>query len=1069
MPQPDNQRERGAATQVTQQQVAPQGQMAANISPISGGAAAAAPVLQIGQQAQIKQTGAELYQALAGIASGVQQGLQNYDKMYNMVSETQYADFETAYITESDRVKGDPAKLKTWLDNNSYKPNRVTAKRFHSLRAQVNGKAYEQDQMDQWTADLDRISKMDTTNALEYLNTKITQYDEQSPYFKQAKSRIIELQGAVANVATQNNLKAVRLGFQQDNYNLTQALRSNPTYAESLDDPSYQLVMTLGNLGLATVDPGTGQVTIPGAGQVFDLNAAGDFIPVMQGLLEERMASGAVRPDYVAQAMMAADLPKSVLGRGPGFIDPPYKVVDQLVQSLSIGDGQGTRSLLRDQFPASKETLDQTAQYLQGAFQFIAQDANRPAAERARLLQEMAFLLDYESGQGVWAEYGIENEDQFNIRFGSLKESVNDAHASARILSMEDAIARATVETNAATSPVEYQRAMQAAFQNEIIPAMASISNDANVIIFNPTTGDLEKISMEEYQDTFETTSGAAYVTAEGYIPIPVGVEVIDSELKGSSEIPFMVQVAQDGQFVFTGTGSQSTQQANKLLEQVRANWVTSTAAGNLQADVNQPSELKQLGLLRIAEQDPLKALAILGDPTRVKTRDMFPSGAANSPAFEAIDLVYNPDSISAMSGEERRNANALWGNAYLTSEQFRKAVNAKYAGRENDFLAFAYAGKLNDPNLPKDQYVDATANIAQLLESGEYSKLTDATDTVLALFETRSENIDAGFEESVASLDDIIGDLEDQRTVESKWQAILLNRAVTDYRTETGKSLSADLSFDAPLEDRIRAEAYLRNSLKKSRDISKIGNAKDPRLLMDLVETTANEQSNSPRNADDAYAPGGLSMTAQDQAIITVMDAFAQEDTQKIGVAAAFGFTSDNELDLFKQYLAGTYEPDIPFKEKFRQARYRLRKGISVVEISSNSQDRGFAKDKNGNSYRPLEYTISVNEEMMKQSPGFVESIFSEASAGPMMVPKGIFSWLTSKGTGPGVTPEFFEQLQAGKFGLPTIKRWQYENVAPTGVRNGTELLQEEHKEMQMQMTNVRGMPVTTGQALRP
>lgn len=105
MPQPDNQRERGAVTQGSQQQVAPQGQMAANISPISGGAAAAAPVLQIGQQAQIKQTGAELYQALAGISSGVQQGLQNYEKMFNLVSESQYADFETAYVAEVDLVK----------------------------------------------------------------------------------------------------------------------------------------------------------------------------------------------------------------------------------------------------------------------------------------------------------------------------------------------------------------------------------------------------------------------------------------------------------------------------------------------------------------------------------------------------------------------------------------------------------------------------------------------------------------------------------------------------------------------------------------------------------------------------------------------------------------------------------------------------------------------------------------------------------------------------------------------------------------------------------------------------
>ena len=122
MPQPDNRRERGAKTQTSQQTVAPQGQMPGTISPISGGAAAAAPVLQIGQQAQIKKTGAELYQAIAGVAQGVQQGIKNYEQMYSLVSETEYADFETSYIKENERVKGDPTKMKTWMDAQTYKP-----------------------------------------------------------------------------------------------------------------------------------------------------------------------------------------------------------------------------------------------------------------------------------------------------------------------------------------------------------------------------------------------------------------------------------------------------------------------------------------------------------------------------------------------------------------------------------------------------------------------------------------------------------------------------------------------------------------------------------------------------------------------------------------------------------------------------------------------------------------------------------------------------------------------------------------------------------------------------------
>jgi len=1009
MPQPDNQQERGAATQVTQQQVAPQGQMAANISPISGGAAAAAPVLQIGQQAQIKQTGAELYQALAGIASGVQQGLQNYDKMYNMVSETQYADFETAYITESDRVKGDPAKLKTWLDNNSYKPNRVTAKRFHSLRAQVNGKAYEQDQMDQWTADLDRISKMDTTKALEYLNTKITQYDEQSPYFKQAKNRIIELQGAVANVATQNNLKAVRLGFQQDNYNLTQALRSNPTYAESLDDPSYQLVMTLGNLGLAAVDPKTGQVTIPGAGQVFDLNAAGDFIPVMQGLLEERMASGAVRPDYVAQAMMAADLPKSVLGRGSGAVEPPYKSVAKFINFLSIGDGNSTRNFLGNDLPATPETLDSTAKLLDGSFSQIASDPNLSAAERARLLQEMAFALDWESGEGVWRKYGIESKEEFDIVFGGLKTKVNDAHASARILSMEDALARATEATNAATNPVEYRAAMHAVFQNDIIPTMASISNDANVMVFDPATGDLVKLSMDEYE-TFVATSGTSMIQEDGTIPqyLPVGVEVIDSELKGSSEIPFMVQVAQDGQFVFTGTGSQSTKQANELLKQVRANWVTSTAAGNLQAGVDQANELNQLGFARLAEQDPFAAMALFGNPEIAGAGDIFPSGDNGNAAFDAIDLRYNPDSISAMQGEDRTVANNMWALAYANSEEFRNRVHKRYGEANKNLILGFSMGYLNDPTLSAEEYREANVRRGVILGSAEFSGLTAASEALEERLSESFQMLSMGMSD-VPSLTVIIEDLESNPSVSNTWQLAILDRAITDYRTETERGLEEDLSSET---NRASAQAYLNSSLKNSRDISKLGKVHSPEQLFGFIRNTPLPQADYPFNADNAYAPNGQSMTAQDQAIITVLDAVAKDDTQKIGIAAAFGLADDNELELFKQYLAGTYEPTSNLQQKFRSSRWQLRKGISVVPIPPNDQDRGYEKDENGNSYRPISYTISLTERQ-------------------------------------GIAPALFEFLQAGQFGLPIMYRWQYKDSAPSGVRNGTELRQEDHKKM--------------------
>jgi len=990
MPQPDNQRERGAATAGSQRQVAPQGQMAANISPVSGGAAAAAPVLQIGQQGQIKQTGAELYQAISGISQGIQQGLQNYEKMYNFVSEAQYAEFETAYVTEYDRVKGDPSKLKTWLDNSTYKPNRATAKKYHTLRAEVNGKAYEQDQEDQWEETAFRISKMDTVKALDYLNSRIDQYDENSPYHKKAYAKIIELQGSVANTATQINLQTLRQEIKQTNLGITETLKQNPTYAQSLSDPAYQLALTLSGVGQANIDAANGQVTLS-SGETFDLNSAGDFIPRMRQILDEGMSSGALRPDYVAQSMMAANLPDSVLGRNSaGAIDPPFKLVAELRRRLSIGNGGSIRSFLGNELPATKENLGQTSKTLDQTFSQIVSDQSISETERARQLQEMLFALDYESGKDLWMQYGIENEDQFKAAFDPFKDKVNDAFSLATIGSMQEAFAKADSLTNSATDTTTYRTVMQNVFNNDVLPAMASISNNGNIILFDPATNRLTKLSVDEYEE-YVATSGTSQITDEGRIPnlIPRGIEVIDKELEGAKNVPFMVLLDENNQFVFTGTGSKSTRAAQGLLETTQKNWTIAQSAENLQLKVQQDPEYDQLGFVRLAEQNPIGALGIFGDPKRAGLGTLFPSGKTGDPAFNAIMRVANPSAIAQMEGEARNTAAIAFGMAYNGSPEFKSRVDAMFPGAEDTNLITAFAlGSKNDPTLSGPQWIDSNV------------------------------------------LNQILSD--DPTSAEEAWQQVALERANADYREITGGQSLLDDLLDP---DRSAATyTWLGAHMKGITDISRLGNVSDKTMLMQYVRDTPLQPDRVHLDGNDLYAPGGLSMTLQDQAIVEILDKVKDEDISKVGVGPAFGLGSDAEVLLFKRYLKGQYEPPAPLERKFSRTRRQLRKGINAIPVPVTGKERATVIDsESGMSYRPVQYAISISEDMVQKK---------KDTYGPL---SWLLSTLSGETEGEGATPEMFEILRRTQYTLGTIERWKYGETRPAGILTGMEVLQQQ------------------------
>ena len=1022
MPQPDNQRERGAVTQGSQQQVAPQGQMAANISPISGGAAAAAPVLQIGQQAQIKQTGAELYQALAGISSGVQQGLQNYEKMFNLVSESQYADFETAYVAEVDRVKGDSAKVKTWLDNNSYKPNRITAKRFQTLRAGVNGKAYEDDQMDQWYDDLNRTSKMNSIDALDYLNGKIDQHDENSPYFKQARSRIIELQSSVANVATQNNLNALRLGYTQENLAVTQQLQSNPTFAQNLADPAFKLALTLKSLGQATVDGSSGKITL-NSGKTFDVNSAGDFIPQMQTMLDEGMGNGTLRPDHVAQAMSAANLPDSVMGKRPGISQPIYKSVAEFTGLVSIGDGDAVRGWLGNSANATPETLGNTSKVLEGTFKNIISDQTMPPEERARMLQELQFALDYEAGSDVWTKYGIENEEQFNTLFQGLSQQVTDAHNMAVLETLGPAF---TIPQDGVTSLSEHAAMQRAIMVNKIIPSMATISNNANVLMYDPKSDGLIKMSMEEYEQGV-ASSWTTHVGDDGTIPnyLPVGIEVIDAELGGAKDVPFMVKLDENNEFVFVGNGNETTKQAERLRQVSHNSYVTAQAAENLIGNVEQDNTLNQIAFDRIVRANPMLALQLLGDPRREKNNEIFSTGDTGKATFDILFRTFDPSGMMALPAEQRADVLRAWSLAYHKSDQFKNYLSARSGDESKPFYeALAVAPMIASPDLSPEQLTDAVAaSAATMSNSGVWNTYVAANDKLRTSIDDITTAYAFGVETAgIAGLRDTFQDSEDPN---DQYQAILLENAVTSYRTRYGTSLEEDvMSVDEATK--AQASIFLNAHLKHTRDISKMGNLTTPEALRDHLTNNIIDPANAPIQSDRLYASDGRSATSQDQAIDQVISVLISEAKGlKDAVAPGFGLADEAQLERFRTFLnSGQVPKNKEEADMFKTLRRKLSEGISIIPMPISDEGGGYSKDSEGRLYQPYHYRITLNESMV---------------AG-----EGWFDW--SAASRAGIRADLFETIRGRAQSFGALERWQYRDAPPQGLRTGSELKAAEH-----------------------
>ena len=856
MPQPDNKREYGSTTQTSQSTVAPQGQMAANISPISGGAAAAAPVLQIGQQAQIKDKGTALYEAISGAAQGIQQGIQNYEQMYKLQSEKDYADFETAYIQESERVNNDPTKMKAWMDNQTYKPNRVTAKRYHSVRADINGKAYEEDQNDQWMSIQKRAASMTATDALAYYNEILPEYDENSPVAKSLESGIIKLEGNVAASTRQAQMSISELEFRRQNVETIQALHK--AGFEDLSGPGMEAMFTARALGIVEID---NNGTIIYGGNAFDPNSITG--PVMEMIKEDVGNAVSLQGgDYVGAAMAAANLPVSITrprgaegnnlsaGGAAEFVRQGALARDSASMLSGLTNSPNPEATLNQII--NPEAYDNTSQYLQA------------------LVQIEDTFGDWEASKATLEELGFTKET-WEANTAGWRRTLKDSRNKAVNQLVEQGVLSHRSRTSQAVSPREIEMSSRQMARD--IAGVLSLSDENAKIILAVGNEEGKLVSREVSIDEVDDLDFQ-------YIDI-LGVRVSDPSL-GSA--PLMFDDTGSGA-VFRSTGTDldaqlNTPQMRELMGKAAQDAVEVGFADQIIQGRNldaMSQEDYRIGMSRIAQRDPMMAIRIGAQAPTPNGMDPLPL-TEDKDAQTAIVKTLTEGNIASMSEDDRKAV-----GIYLARSS---SLREKLTPRNRAFAQFsAFAPPDSSPDQVK-QYVDDAHIIST---SNQYTELTTEADKLRKdLYVEPGEDASA-IEQFRALAGSDTGDAS---------QRALATGLSNSYSGVTGRDIFDDLQ-SADDTVRVTAQSFMDRHLSKASSMGALlkTGLLTPEGLNEAVMSV--RTSDLPRDPNTLYDGSGGFSSAEAQGGIALLEWVGdnRDEETKNGLARAFGSSSFEEL----------------------------------------------------------------------------------------------------------------------------------------------------------------------------
>lgn len=1043
MPQPDNQRQRGSVTQTSQRQVSPQGQKAANISPISGGAAAAAPVLQIGQQAQIKQTGAELYQMLQGAFQGAAAGLETYQKMYELQSKHDYEKFQQDYVTELDRVKGDPTKMKTWFDSQTYKPNRVTASKYGELRAQINGKAYDEDQRDMWIDDLSKMSQMSTTDALQYLSNRAETEDPNSPWSKQAETKLIELQGEVAKTTRSMNLNAMELTYREDNVRLTETLKAMPEFAQSLDSDAYKLFLASRSLSLASIDEQTGQITLK-SGETFDMNTV-----TLQDMerMKDNMGTYAndVDLDLGMTAFRAANLPASALGRRPVSGTPMFKATAGARTALSSSDPQAALadhlfSLYGSLEP--DERAGKMAQVLQKTVQSITTDTEISAAEKARLLGELQeFSTLASSGETL----GVGSEEEMDEVLGQgWDKGIAEARTAALLQATEESFAGITAEAASSLSGSQLYASMNFKFDTEVIPMLSELGEDTRIIVTNPRTGESRKLTLEGYNQQGRDLQG--FVTT--------GVEVVNPDF--NEKVPFSMAMTPGG-FVYIGSGNERVnREIQERASQFNVLLGNATAAERFLGGDQMSAQEKGRGFKQIAshgsDEDIFKAIGVAGSPAS-NGQDFYPSGE-NPEVFERLYSLYSPDAISSLPPEVRTARLQEMSLAFGNSANLQAALTSGQGDPKNvqllETLYVAGAEISKDPSVATPEEFQARILRVNAARNTPFwgNYVASGASLIEDLGSARSEDLIIGG--TGANYDQFFEQPEDITQVSEKnqYRYALMSRASQDYANEsrgTG-SLQEDLksSDEQTREDAYRYLTANINAQTSRSRLYDLNGSKNDFVLSHMTGTSAVTPGQLVFSADNLYSGASreFSYTAQEEgalALLDMLDKRAQEKDMKTEtVARTIGLQSSSEYLRFRSFMRTRNTEGMTEAQarKFTILADKLSSGIILSPADDpSSAVSTLERTDEGHAYKTHAFNIKLTPELLGGDLFDRDTLaYAVATNAPTMPLVRILEALYPDQSSAGLDAEVFGSLPQ-HLNL-TINRIQF--VGPSGVPEG-------------------------------
>ena len=506
MPQPDNRRERGAATRATGPgQVAPSGltMPGGSVSTSSGQAAANINgQVQIGQQGQIKDAGTGLYLALSGLFSGVGEGIKAYEKVYELQSESDYADFDTAYTQEAERVHQDPKKMKVWLDNQSYTPNRITAKKYNTLAAHVNEKDYVSYQNDEYIEFQKSIIGHTPDEQLKRTAYMMEMVEEDSPLWNKLREDSLTLESTVSEIARATTLSQFEQEITIGNQEIKRQLResSGGTLDYILDTEVFKLMLQANALlGDEEFSIDTTNQTITFNQKSWPLSEINEGIAVeLQAELMETLgpileadlgrAGAVIKASGVSDPRRSGGTPsRTSFGDSETSLTTVQGLLDgslDVNQLVSIFVGQSSTDA------DGKATGTTTASFT-NLFKALGDLEPNNGTRRASVLNKLGQLLDVDSYPGVLKKLGyLDDNGELNATGSLMKRKIDDMFTGEMFNVLGAGTKNNLMILNGSLSVTEANHNSRAN-QNEMFLALAATDGDSTITygVFGGTAG----------------------------------------------------------------------------------------------------------------------------------------------------------------------------------------------------------------------------------------------------------------------------------------------------------------------------------------------------------------------------------------------------------------------------------------------------------------------------------------------------------------------------------------------------------------------------------------------------